>query len=307
MKILVTGASGLLGRSLMVTLAPLAPEGLFGWARSRAVPPLASVDLTDEAAVRAAFFHACSGSTPDLVVHAAAERRPDAVDGDPAAAEAINVGAVRFLAGLSAEAGARFIYVSTDYVFDGSAPPYRADSAPNPLNAYGRMKLAGELAVREAYGGGADAAADSRWAVVRIPILYGRVEALSESPVTELAAKLFAGKPFKAEDWATRYPAHADDVARAIAVVARSLEAGEGGVFQFAGAEALTKYGMARAMAETLGLDAALVSPDPAPPSGAPRPRDCRLDGSRLRALGFAPELAFRAGAEAAVRPFLGR
>jgi dTDP-4-dehydrorhamnose reductase len=302
MKILVTGASGLLGRSLMVSLAPLAPEGLAGWARSRAVPPLAAVDLTDRESVRAAFLRACSGSAPDLVVHAAAERRPDAVDGDPAAAEALNVGATRDLAALAAEAGARLVYVSTDYVFDGSAPPYFPDSAPNPLNAYGRMKLAGELAVRNAFGADADL-----WAVIRIPILYGRVESLGESPVTELAARLLDGKPFKAEDWATRYPAHADDVARAVAAVARSLAAGEGGVFHFAGAEALTKYGMARAMAEALGLDPALVSPDPAPPAGAPRPRDCRLDGSRLGALGFAPEIGFRAGAAAALKPFVGR
>ena len=96
-------------------------------------------------------------------------------------------------------------------------------------------------------------------------------------------------------------------MARAVAAVARSLAAGEGGVFQFAGAEALTKYGMARILAEAIGADPALVSPDPAPPAGAPRPRDCRLDGSRLRALGFEPEIGFRSGAAAALRPFVGR
>ncbi|MFA6508161.1 MAG: SDR family oxidoreductase [Treponemataceae bacterium] len=299
MNILLTGASGLLGRSLIRTLSPLAADGaLTGLAFSRAKAPLVSLDLTDEAAVRAAF----KTHKPDLVVHAAAERRPDAVDGDPEAAEKLNVGATALLASLCSERGAKFLYVSTDYVFDGTTPPYRPDSPTNPLNAYGRMKLAGEQAVREAY---ANAPGDeSRWAIVRIPILYGRVESLAESPVTELAAKVFAGKLFKAEDWASRYPAHADDVARAIALVCDCLSEREGGIFHFAGAQMLTKYDMARVIAAQFGFDPALVESDPQPPAGAPRPKDCRLDGSRLLSLGFAPEISFADGVREAAAPF---
>lgn len=299
MNILLTGASGLLGRSLMKTLAPLAEGGsLTGLAFSRAKAPLAALDLTDAAAVRAAFGR----YKPDLVVHAAAERRPDVVDGDPEAAEKLNVGATALLAAEAASAAARFLYVSTDYVFDGSAPPYRIDSPTHPLQAYGRMKLAGEEAVAAAFGSRADF-----FAVVRIPILYGRVESLGESPVTELAAKVFAGKPFSCEDWASRYPAHADDVARAVALVCGRLSAGEGGTWHFAGAEMLTKCAMARAIAAAFGADPALVRSDPNPPSGAPRPKDCRLDDSRLRALGFSPEIRFAEGVRAAVSPFAPR
>lgn len=297
MNILLTGASGLLGRSLLRTLAPLSANGsLVGLAFSRAQAPLEHLDLTDEAAVRAAV----SRFAPDLVVHAAAERRPDAVDGNPAAAERLNVAATALLASLAAGRGARFLYVSTDYVFDGAAPPYRVDSPTGPLNAYGRMKLAGEDAVRNAYG----ASGGSTWAVVRIPILYGRVESLAESPVTELAAKVFAGKPFKVEDWASRYPAHADDVARAIALVCGRLAAGEGGVYHFAGREMLTKHGMARAIASAFGRDPQLAEADPRPPAGAPRPKDCRLDDSRLRSLGFSPLIPFAEGVREAVAPF---
>ncbi len=304
MNILLTGASGLLGRSLMPSLAPLAAGSsgtLVGLAYSRAAAPLISLDLTAEAAVRAAF----AGYSPDLVVHSAAERRPDAVDGNPAAAEKLNVGATALLARLAAARRARFVYVSTDYVFDGSNPPYRPDSPTNPLNAYGRMKLAGEDAVREAYR---DAGlGEGEWAIVRIPILHGHVEALSESPVTELAAKVFAGSPFKAEDWASRYPAHADDVARAVALVCGRLAEGEGGIYHFAGAEMLTKYGMARTIAEAFGFDPDLIESDPRPPAGAPRPKDCRLDGSRLRMLGFAPSIAFADGVREAAAPFAPR
>lgn len=302
MKILLTGASGLLGRSLMVHLATLVetPDQLIGTARSRIKPPLRPLDLTDEAALCGAF----ADWSPDLVVHSAAERRPDVVDGDPATAERLNVGATARLAELAVASGARFIYISTDYVFNGSAPPYAVDAQPAPLNAYGRMKLAGEKAVRAAYA----AAGKGNFAIVRIPILYGRVENLAESPVTELATKILQGKAFKAEDWAMRYPAHADDVARATASIARRLMdpkvCDAGGIFHFAGNEQLTKYAMAQIIADALGASRDLIQADPNPPAGAPRPKDCRLDPARLVSLGFTPSIRFAEGIREAIAPF---
>ena len=302
MKILITGASGLLGRSLMIELAPLAgsPDQLIGSAHSRRVPPLQALDLTDASAVRAAL----ADWAPDLVVHSAAERRPDVVDGAPEAAEKLNVGATRLLAEIAAQRGARFIYLSTDYVFDGSAPPYAIDAPTGPLNAYGRMKLAGEDAVRAAYS----TLGEQAYAIVRIPILYGRVETLAESAVTELASKPLDGRVLKAEDWAKRYPAHVDDVARAIALIAAQLMQDQpplvGGVYHLAGVEQFTKYDMARIIARDLGIDEQLVQSDPNPPPGAPRPKDCQLDDSRLRALGFAPRIRFADGIHDALAPF---
>ena len=302
MKILLTGASGLLGRSLMRQLATRvdATEDLIGTARSRITPPLHQLDLTDEQAVRAAFAQ----WSPDLVVHSAAERRPDVVDGDPAAARRLNVGTTELLAKLAAEKAARFIYLSTDYVFDGKTPPYATDATPAPLNAYGSMKLAGEDAVRAAYS----TVDDNSFAILRIPILYGRVERLAESPVSELAARLLEGRAFKAENWAMRYPAHADDVARAVAMIAeRLMQAAPhtfGGIYHFSSGEPFTKYGMARVIAQALAADPALVTADPNPPSGAPRPKDCRLDASRLGLLGFVPGIRFADGIREALAPF---
>ena len=302
MKILVTGASGLLGRSLMVYLAPLvdSPGELIGTAYARITPPLQKLDLTDRPAVLEAF----AKYSPGLIVHSAAERRPDVVDGDPTAAERLNVGATALLAELAAASGARFIYLSTDYVFDGKAPPYSVDAEPAPLNSYGRMKLAGEDAVRAAYSGIGDAA----FAILRIPILYGRVESLAESAVTELATRLLEGQAFKADDWAMRYPAHVDDVARAVALIAERLRQSAphaaGGTYHFASGEEFTKYGMARLIANELAVDTHLVLPDPNPPSGAPRPKDCRLDASRLNSLGFAPSIRFADGIHEALARF---
>lgn len=304
MKILLTGASGLLGRSLMVHLESLvdSPGKLIGTGYSRIKPPLQKLDLTDEQAVRQVFAE----WSPDLVIHSAAERRPDVVDGDPAASKRLNVGATELLAELAAANAALFIYISTDYVFDGKAPPYSTEARPGPLNAYGGMKLAGEEAVRAAYS----AVGESGFAILRIPILYGCVENLAESPITELAVKFLEGHRFNAEDWAMRYPAHADDVARAIVIIAGQLSQeypnAAGGVYHFAGGEPFTKYGMALIVAQALGADARLVQPDPNPPSGAPRPKDCRLDASRLNALGFLPGIRFEDGIRKALAPFKG-
>ena len=104
-----------------------------------------------------------------------------------------------------------------------------------------------------------------------------------------------------------RYPAHVDDVARAIALIAEQLTQEVhpvGGIYHFAGAEQITKYGMALVIAKALGADLHLIEADPNPPAGAPRPKDCRLDSSRLVSLGFAPRIRFADGIREALAPF---
>jgi S-adenosylmethionine synthetase len=84
------------------------------------------------------------------VIHCAAERRVEVVDGDFDKALKINVSATEHLAKLCAEQGIYFVYISTDYVFDGKNPPYKIDSIPNPLNKYGLSKLKGEEVTQQA-------------------------------------------------------------------------------------------------------------------------------------------------------------
>ncbi len=137
MKILVTGASGLLGRSLMKLLAERSGLEVKGVAFSRAVPPLEKLDLTDERAV-ALFFARYS---PEVVLHLAAERRPDVVDTALSKAQAINVDATQTVARECAMHAAFLLLISTDYVYDGSSPPYYPDSPVHPPQRLSRMKL----------------------------------------------------------------------------------------------------------------------------------------------------------------------
>lgn len=141
MRVLVAGAAGQLGRALART-APAAVELV--------APDEAAFDILDEAGVRATV----EAVRPALVVNAAAYTAVDRAESEPDRAHAVNAEAAGRLAAAAAAVGARFVQVSTDFVFDGTlGRPYRPDDAANPLSAYGRSKLAGEQAVAAAHPG----------------------------------------------------------------------------------------------------------------------------------------------------------
>ncbi len=120
----------------------------------------AELDVTDQAAVTGAITRL----RPAIVIQCAAYTRVDDAEVDPSAAFEVNAGGALNVALACAEIGARFVYPSTDYVFDGSArEPYRPAASASPINVYGKSKLAGEQAAREA----------GDYLVVRTSWLYG--------------------------------------------------------------------------------------------------------------------------------------
>jgi dTDP-4-dehydrorhamnose reductase len=124
--VLVTGAGGQVGRALRDVL----PYADF---RARS-----NLDVTDEVGVR----RALEGKS--LVIHTAAMTNVDACEADPESAAAINDRGTRNVVAAARSDGAKVVYLSTDYVFAGDAPPYDEDDVPGPINVYGRTKLAGE-------------------------------------------------------------------------------------------------------------------------------------------------------------------
>jgi len=240
---------------------------------------LVGLDLCNPTAVTACL----DAVRPRVVIHSAAERRPDVSERDPEAVRRLNVEATARLAGWCATHGAWMLYLSTDYVFDGTRPPYGVDAPTGPLNIYGRSKLEGEYAVRRETP---DAA------VLRVPILYGPCETLAESSVTSSVPALLQmtpAVPLRLDHWATRYPTHTADVASVIRqmTLRRRVDPALAGVFHWSGDAPHTKYTLGLLMARILGVSPEAVLPDDAPTSGAPRPRDAHLDCSRLDALGI--------------------
>ena len=288
-SILITGASGLLGRVVREACTAVPTWQVSGLALNRVRPGLERLDLCDAKAVK----DYLDAQQPRFIVHSAAERRPDQSEGAPDATMRLNVEATSRLAKWAAANGAWLMFISTDYVFDGVTPPYQPGAPTNPLNLYGRSKRDGELAVW---------AETSDACVLRVPVLYGEVEQLGESVVTDLARQIreAQGQPLTLEDWATRYPTLVDDVAVVLRqmIERRQTQPDFRGTFHWSGAEPLTKLGMGRVIAKVLNVNPDTLVPDQHPPSGAPRPRDCHLDCSDLEGLNighrspFAPTIA---------------
>lgn len=128
-EILLTGGSGLLGRALR----RIEPEIV--------APPHAELDVTRPAEVAAALDRV----RPRIVIHAAAIVGTRAGDEDPASCLDVNAGGTLHVARGCLATGARLVYVSTDYVFDGSRGGYREDDPVSPVNTYARSKVAGEM------------------------------------------------------------------------------------------------------------------------------------------------------------------
>ncbi len=294
-KVIVTGASGLLGRAIQRVFAASPEWETIGLAKNRVGDGMKRLDLLQPEAVR----ELLERERPDVVIHAAAERKPDVCEGQPELTQALNVTATSSLCQVAREVGAWTLFISTDYVFDGTNPPYRPGDRPHPLNAYGESKLAGERATLEG---------DSGNGILRVPILYGEVEQLAESAVTDLARSLLVPTPVKMDHWAMRRPTLVDDVADVCLGLVNRCAAGQPveGVWHFGGEEPMTKYDMAVAMAEVLGRDASHLLPDDQPPAGTPRPRDCSFDCSALDALFSVGRSRFRDKIGGVLFPHLG-
>jgi dTDP-4-dehydrorhamnose reductase len=138
--VLLFGGSGQVGRQLLVTLAPI----------GRVVAPgRADADLTDPESLREIITRV----RPRVVVNAAALTNVDHAEREPSLADAVNSVAPGVMADAARAVGALMVHYSTDYVFDGAlGRPYDEAAQPNPLNAYGRSKLAGERRIAEANG-----------------------------------------------------------------------------------------------------------------------------------------------------------
>jgi dTDP-4-dehydrorhamnose reductase len=153
MKVLVTGAAGMLGQDV-VRAAEFVNHEVVGYAR-------ADLDVTDPSAVR----RVMESERPDAVVNCAAWTDVDGAESAEAEATEVNGVGAGIVAAEAADVGAVVVYPSTDYVFDGSSRrPYSESDRPSPIQAYGRSKLAGEIEV---------AAHAERHFIVRSSWLFG--------------------------------------------------------------------------------------------------------------------------------------
>ncbi|PPQ73920.1 hypothetical protein CVT26_006546 [Gymnopilus dilepis] len=273
----MTGASGVLG-SAVFSAFKNAGFDVIGLAHSRVGDGLQKLDLTNSDAVDEFFKKA----KPDWVIHCAAERRPDVAEKDPSGTQRLNADVPGHLASLSKVLKFTLVYISTDYVFDGTSPPYTPSSLTNPLQFYGKSKRDGEIAVL-----GVDGA---KVVVLRVPVLYGPALQSSDSAINILldVVQDQSGKTYKMDHYATRYPTNVVDIADFLVRLTR-LKKAIPPILHYSADEPYTKYEICLTFAKILGLPHNHIMPDAEPPSGAAvttRPRDCRLYTKETEDLG---------------------
>ena len=273
-RYLLTGASGMLGQELQHALAG---RDLTALTRSE-------LDIRDADAVHAAV------AGHDVVINAAAYTDVDGAEADEQAAWEINCAGVGNLADASRQVGAKFVTMSTDYVFDGhGTTPYQEDAVRDPINAYGRSKAMGELSSLENYPEGTF--------IVRTAWLYGAGGPNFASTMLRLAA---SNPTVSVVDDQLGQPTWSADLAQqVVALVDSSAPAG---VYHGTNSGHTSWFGFAKAVFEEAGLDPARVLPTTSGnfPRPAARPAYSVLGHAAWKHAGLAPMRGWRDALHAA-------
>jgi dTDP-4-dehydrorhamnose reductase len=270
-RILLIGGSGQLGSDLQDAAGRHAVVA----------PSHAELDVTDRGAVE----RLVPGYGPDAVIDAAAFHKVELCEADPIRAFAVNAVGALDVATAAQAAGARCVFVSTDYVFDGAkADGYAEDDPARPLNVYGISKAAGEHAVRAA-------CPDSL--VVRGSGLFGHAGSSGKGGnfVETMLAKAAAGERISVVDDQTFAPSSTRDMAeRVLLLLEREVPPG---TYHVANAGSCSWFEFARATFELAGVRADL-SPRPSGEQQVRRPAHSVLLDARSTALGLPPNRHWR-------------
>jgi dTDP-4-dehydrorhamnose reductase len=265
-KVLVTGAGGQLGVDLRRGFAPLTQHQVTAAGRS-------ALDVGDRDAVLATV----SALRPDVILHAGAWTAVDACESDPDRAFRVNALGTRHVAEAARKVGAHVVYVSTDYVFDGTATaPYTEWDRPNPQSVYGRSKLAGEAELIGALPGAT---------VVRTSWVCGAHGANMVKTILRLAGER---DELAFVDDQHGCPTFTEDLALMITGLGLDRRPG---VFHVTNQGPTTWYQFARDVVAAAGLARVNVRPiataDLIPPRPARRPANSVLDNAALRLSGI--------------------
>jgi dTDP-4-dehydrorhamnose reductase len=229
-RLLITGAAGVVGSAVSHHFRRAYP--------ACALADRESCDLESPAAVK----RLVDAAEPEIVLHLAGNKDVFALEKDPQMAWRANVVTTQNLIG-ALKGDAFVVYVSTDYVFEGTAGPYDEASPTHPNTAYGKSKLAAEACLRES---------GLAVAIARSAALFG----FPNDFVTVVRDSLGAGKPFPAFSDLVSNPTYVDDFA---AMLSRIMERRLAGVFHLCGSEPLSREQFARRIAGAFGLDAGLI------------------------------------------------
>jgi dTDP-4-dehydrorhamnose reductase len=267
MKILVTGANGLLGRKL-VDLIRKGNDELLATNR-------ATLDVTNLAILSSTV----QAFKPDVIINAAAMTQVDQCEQQRDECWKQNVGSVTNLVQVCEENDTHLIHVSTDFVFNGKEGPLTESAIPDPVNFYGESKLEGERIISKS---------KVKAAVIRTILVYGVTSDMSRSNIVLWVKKnIEEKKPLKVVNDQFRTPTLAEDLAIGCLFAAKKRATG---IYHVSGYEMMTPYDIAIRTADFFGLDRSFISPvsDFIQPAKRPMKTGFIIDKAR-RELGYEP------------------
>jgi len=274
-KILVTGASGFLGYTVCCAAASeFRVVGSFFSHEPVDLPiETAKVDLTDYKQIKdfLSIIH------PQVVIHTAALADPNTCEQSPADSYKINVQATENLATLCQEINAKFIFTSTDLVFDGFKGNYREDDQLNPLNIYGEHKALAEEKIIKI---------NPRALICRMPLMFGSGSPFSTSFLQPILQKLKQGKEIPLFTDEFRSPVSGLKAAQGLLMAMDNCE----GIVHLGGRQRLSRYEFGLQLAAVYGISAKLkLCSQKDILMAAARPADVSLNSSKAYSLGYDP------------------
>lgn len=251
MKVLVTGANGLLGYKLIQLLSSKAEITTIATARKKinGLPERVQfyeLDVTNHDQT----LDVLNKTKPDVVIHTAAMTQVDQCETERDLCWKANVTGVENVIEACEKNNTHLVHVSTDFIFDGTHGPLDERATPKPVNFYGESKLAGEQAVQKS---------KLQWAILRTVLVYGVTPDLSRSNIVLWVKKsLEEGKTINVVNDQWRTPTLAEDLAMGCYLAASKKATG---IYHISGEEMMTPFDIANQTAEFFKLDKSLIKP----------------------------------------------
>jgi dTDP-4-dehydrorhamnose reductase len=269
-RVLVIGGTGLVGNALLRAWTAQGADVAAATYHCHASGGFLQLDMRDEAQVRALL----SARRPSVVAVPAANPFVDYCQLHPEETRLVNVAGTLNVAKACKDIGARMIFYSSDYVFDGLKGHYTEEDEPSPINEYGRQKAETERGVL---------ALDPRNLVIRTSGAYGW-QWEPKNFVLQLRTNLSDGRPMRVAEGLRYNPTYVENLAE---ITAALVAAGAGGIFHVVGGEEILRTEFAARAARALGLDASLIHTVPASEFKSPtvRPKQTSLITEKVRRL----------------------